>query len=290
VNTWTVLRILEWSTQFLRDRGCSSPRLDAELLLSHALGCERIQLYTQFDKPLSDAERARYKTILVRRGRHEPIAYILGSREFFSLDFIVSPNVLIPRPETELLVEKVLENTAVHRRVLDWGTGSGCIAITLATHRPEWEITALDISRDALIIARKNALRHACSDRITFIDSSTMINNSFDIIISNPPYIVDEEYTALMSDVRDFEPKQALAAGPEGMTAYTELFKCISHHAADECMIVIETAPSVAEGLRSLALHAGLEGVALHTDYAGAVRMLTGEIKKTTSALSHNGK
>ena len=171
-DTWTIRRVLEWTTGYLSEHGSESPRLEAEILLAYAKQCPRIQLYTHFDDELSDEVRGRMRALVKRRADLEPVAYLVGHREFFSLDFEVNRDVLIPRPETELLVMEALEAlkaAEVSGRVLDIGTGSGCIAIAIAHRAPTAAVTAVDISESALVVARRNAERHHVADRVSFL-------------------------------------------------------------------------------------------------------------------------
>lgn len=203
-----------------------NPRLDAELLLRHILKQDRAWLLTHPEAELTVEQSAAYEAALARRVRHEPIQYILGVQEFYGLDFLVRPGVLIPRPETEHLVEAALERLPMQPalNILDVGTGSGILAVTLAKRLPNAQITAVDLSTDALRIACENAARHGVEDRIRFIESDLLAalpGESFDAIVSNPPYIPSEE--VLEAQVRDYEPEQALFAGVDGLDIYRRL-------------------------------------------------------------------
>ncbi len=217
---WTVIKLLEWSSRFLEERSVENSRLCIELLLCDVLKFDRVQLYLHFDRPLSPEELADFKAMLLRRANREPLQYILGMAAFFSLDFFVDKNVLIPRPETELLVEKVLhiyKDSAREIRLLDIGTGSGNIAISLAKNNPYFHITAIDISAAAIKLAQKNAEFHQVADRIKFCESDVCdpsifdyLGKPFDIIVSNPPYIANVEKPGLEPEVVNFEPAIAL--------------------------------------------------------------------------------
>jgi len=218
----------------LEENRVGSPRMNAEVLLMFVLGCDRAYLYAHPERELSDDEQARYEEALEQRARGIPAQYITGHQEFWGLDFIVSPAVLIPRPETEHLVEAVLEisrglphpvspkagETRVgHPRIADVGTGSGCVALALASELPQAEIHATEISEDALEIARANAARLGFERRVTFhcTDLLAGIDGQFDIIASNPPYVGESEYDKVQLEVRKFEPRCAVFAGPDGM-------------------------------------------------------------------------
>jgi release factor glutamine methyltransferase len=212
---WTVRRVLDWTTAHLKQHGSETPRLDAEILLAHARDCRRIELYTRFDEPLTDAQRAVMRDLTKRRAKSEPVAYLVGHREFFSLDLRVTPDVLIPRPDTETLVVELIDavRPVESPRILDLGTGSGCIAIAAAVNLPSARITATDLSDAALAIARENAEKHAVSDRIRFLRGDLFAplaqGEQFDVIASNAPYIADHEQETLQNDVRRFEPHAA---------------------------------------------------------------------------------
>lgn len=229
-DVWTIQRIIQWSTGFLKDKKITeTPRLEAELLLAHALGCTRIQLYTSFDKPVTALEREPFKASLKRRSAGEPVAYIIGERDFMSHTFKVTPDVLIPRADTETLVETVADRLASlsgeELRILDIGTGSGCIAISLAKMLPMAVVTGWDVSEQALAVARENASELAASNVLfSHHDAlSTDIwdgSNTYDAIVSNPPYIGNAEKKDLGHSVLDFEPHLALFAEGSGLQFY----------------------------------------------------------------------
>jgi release factor glutamine methyltransferase len=220
---WTVGRLLTWTTDYLKKSGADSPRLDAEVLLAEARGCQRIELYTSFEEVVDDAVRAKFRELVKRRAEGMPVAYLVGRKEFYSLSFRVTPDVLIPRPETEHVVITVLDllKGKASPGIVDVGTGSGCIAVTLAKHLPTARVTAIDVSAGALAIARENATTHGVADRITFVESDLLANlprgDSLDVIVSNPPYVTEAEWTELPTELRDFEPKLALVGGATGL-------------------------------------------------------------------------
>jgi len=224
-ETWTILKVLQWTTDYFRRKGLEQPRSDAEVLLAHALGLRRVDLYLRYDQPLRPEELARYRALIQRRAAREPTQYITGRQEFWSLEFQVNPAVLIPRPETERLVELALEAFPDEPlRVLDVGTGSGAIAVALATERPQWTITACDLSWDALLTARQNAARHGVNDRIAFVLSDLAspfrpYPPPFDLICTNPPYVGDAEWKTLAQEVARHEPSRALLGGGPNGTA-----------------------------------------------------------------------
>lgn len=284
-DSWTVGRLLAWTTDWLRSRGSESPRLDAEVLLSHVRGCPRILLYTAFDQVVGDQERSRFRELVKRRGAGEPVAYLVGSKEFFSLDFAVSPAVLVPRPETEGLVVRALDlckqrpREASAPRIIDVGTGSGAIAITLAKRLSAGEITATDLSDAALAIARDNASRHGVGERVTFaacdlLDSPQAVG-PWDLIVSNPPYVREDEFAVLPDTVRLYEPRQALVGGPTGVEVITRLIGQAVGRMAPGGWIIIEIGPSTAEAAHAvLAATEGLEPGPTLTDTAGFPRIV----------------
>ncbi len=219
---WTSLKLIQWTADYFEKKGIPNPRLDAELLLAHVLKCKRIDLYIHHEKIVGEKELASFRTLIERRATREPLQYITGETEFWGLTIKVTPDVLIPRPETELLVEEALKIGAAE--ILDIGTGSGCIAITLAKNLPNAHITATDIAKEALEVARKNAEASGVADRIEFVladvapwKSFEAANKTFDLIVSNPPYIATHELDSLQPEVSRFEPRQALDGGEDGL-------------------------------------------------------------------------
>lgn len=218
------------TAEYLEKKGIDSPRLTAEILLAHKLNVDRVTLYLNFDQPLTENELTGYRTLIKRRLQREPVQYIIGIQEFWSLEFVVTPQVLIPRHETELLVEQAIERLkafpAVENhtpRILDLGTGCGAIAISLAKEVQQTKIWATDISAGALKLASLNAEKHGVTDKIRFIQGNLwepLLDQgvTFDIILSNPPYIASEEFKGLSPEVRDYEPRLALDGREDGMT------------------------------------------------------------------------
>jgi release factor glutamine methyltransferase len=222
-EVWTVGRLLTWTTDFLKRRGSESPRLDAEVMLAHVLDRQRVQLYTHFEEEVSESPRAAFRELVRRRSEGAPVAYLVGRKEFYSLTFTVSPAVLIPRPESEFVVVEYLEQTrhVESPHTVDVGTGSGCLAIASAHHQPGARFVAIDISDEALEIARRNATRIGVLERIDFRVGDMLVpvagEGPFDAIISNPPYISSNAIDQLEPGVRDHEPRMALDGGPSGL-------------------------------------------------------------------------
>ncbi len=279
-QTWTVRRILEWTSGHLEQHGSDSPRLDAEILLAHARGCERIALYTHYDDVLSDAERATMRALVQRRAKHEPVAYLVGHREFFGLDFRVTPEVLIPRPDTETLVVELIERLKEHAkpRLLDVCTGSGCIGIAASVNVPAANAVATDVSAAALEIARGNAAEHGVADRFELREGDLLSvvkpDESFDAIASNPPYIPAHELETLQADVRLHEPRAALDGGLDGLDFVRRLIEGVPRHLVPRGSLLIEIDATQADAVTELLESAGCyEEVTILKDLAGLARV-----------------
>ncbi|TWU42282.1 peptide chain release factor N(5)-glutamine methyltransferase [Novipirellula artificiosorum] len=254
---WTVLRLLEWTTGFFKQRGSESPRLDAEILLAHARDCARIELYTAFAEVPSEEQRVAFREMVRRRGEGTPVAQLVGYREFYSLRFRVDENVLIPRPETEHLVVEAIDCAKAMKvrdrpiRIADVGTGSGAIAISLAKHIKDAQLTAIDQSEAALKIATWNAEHLGLADSVAFVHSdlfeSVEKHETFDIICSNPPYVSESEYDELSVTVREYEPREALVAGIDGMDVIKRLLETAPERLESGGRLIIEISPMIAE-------------------------------------------
>jgi release factor glutamine methyltransferase len=286
---WTVLALLDWTKGYLEKNDSESPRLDAEILLAHSMNCERIMLYTRFDEIVSETDRLQFRELVKQRASGCPVAYLVGFKEFYSLRFDVSEYVLIPRPETEFAVIAVLDivkkyfssdssGQSIPCHVIDVGTGSGAIAITLATEMPQIQVTAVDLSTAALEVARKNATCHGVNDQIEFVEQDFLLgpsNNKFDIVVSNPPYVTSEEYEALSRNVREYEPQLALESGPTGMECYQRLVPQAAERLNDGGWLVLETSPMLMEQLKILVVENGFDEISIVSDLAGHPRIVT---------------
>lgn len=253
---WTVLKILNWTKGYLAEKGVENPRLEAEWMLCEALSLDRVGLYLNFDKPLNDAELAAFRGMVQRRAKREPLQYILGSQEFMGLDFQVTPAVLIPRHDTEVLVAEGVQRGAGTRSILDIGTGSGCVAVALAKSLPEAEVSSVDVSAEALAVARDNAEKNQVSVR--FFHGSLfepLAGRRFDMIVSNPPYIPADEIATLQQEVRGFEPLGALDGGADGLDFYRSIVSGAPEHLTPGGWLLFEVgagqAPQVLELLRT---------------------------------------
>ena len=225
---WTIGSILKWTEQYFGTRGIDSPRLDAEVLLSHVLGKERIYLYVHFDEPLEAPELAAYREYIKQRVARQPVAYIIGRREFMGLSFKVTPAVLVPQPDTEILVQAALDRLAAKpaARIADIGTGSGAIVLSLLYYRKELQASAVDISADALAVAAENAASLGVAERVMFCEGdllAPLAGQQFAAIVSNPPYIPTADIAGLAPEVRTAEPMGALDGGADGLVFYRRL-------------------------------------------------------------------
>jgi release factor glutamine methyltransferase len=278
---WTVGRLLDWTAGYLADKGMESPRLEAQVLLAHALGCKRIDLYVRHDQATTDEVRTRFKGLIQERIKGCPVAYLVGVKEFYSLEFFVDGGVLIPRPATETLVGAVLEllRTVVNPRVLDVGTGSGCLPIATAKYHPTARFTAVDISPRALGVAERNAGKHEVAGRIRFLEGDLFAPLSaedvFDLILSNPPYIRTDDLKDLAPDVRDFEPRLALDGGPDGFAVFDRLLAGAYDHLAPGGHLLVEIgAAQEADARARVQAHGGYELGPTLVDADGHPRVL----------------
>lgn len=283
-EVWTIARVLRWASEDLSRRGVTgSARLDAELLLGHATGLDRVRLIVDATRPLAPEELTRFRELHARRRRAEPIAYILGEREFYGLRFSVNQHVLIPRPDTEILVNVALARTRERHlfgRALDVCTGSGCVAIAFAKERPTWLVTGSDISEPALEVARKNALKLGAIWNIDFRQSDLFgaiaSERRFELITANVPYIPDDEVPTLVPDIKNHEPHLALCGGADGLGILRRLVKAAPGWLAPGGVLALEVgagqAERVAKGLGAY----GFADVERERDYAGIERVVSG--------------
>jgi release factor glutamine methyltransferase len=228
-TVWTIKALLAWTTDFLTSKGFEAAKREAEILLAHVLGGKRVDLFVRFEEQPTEAERTKFRELIHRRVAGWPVAYLVGSREFYLLSFDVDPAVLVPRPDTETLVLEAIKRLKplAAPAVLDIGTGSGCIAVSLAHQKKDARVTATDVSPDALAVAERNAAKHGVVDRMTFLQGDLFTplsrHGTFDLIASNPPYIAQSEFATLAPDVRDHEPRLALDGGPDGLAYYRRI-------------------------------------------------------------------
>jgi release factor glutamine methyltransferase len=268
---WTTLSVLDWTTQRFTEAGIAAARLEAQILLAHVLGCSRVQLYTGFDKPLGEAELASYRNLIKRRLAGEPVSYLVGETEFWGLPFHVEPSVLVPRPDTETVIEVVRTarpDRAAACRILDLCTGSGVIAVSLAREYPAAQVVATELSPPAAALARRNAERNAVADRVDVREGDLFApvrGERFDVIVANPPYIASAVIATLSAEVRR-EPVIALDGGPDGLAFYDRIAAAAREHLTSGGAIVLEHGFDQADAVRARLVTAGFANVALVHD------------------------
>ncbi|MBK7380112.1 MAG: peptide chain release factor N(5)-glutamine methyltransferase [Ignavibacteriales bacterium] len=281
----TVLEAVKLSTDYLQKKGIESPRLNAELLLAHLLNCKRLDLYLLFDSPLKENEVALYRELLKKRGSFVPLQYIIGNVEFYGLEFNVDSSVLIPRPETELLVEAIIEeNKNSNLKILDIGTGSGIIAIALAKSLEKSELFAIDISEAALENAKKNAIKNCVADRIKFLqldvrNDLSLSERSFDIIVSNPPYISKDEFPKLQTELRVFEPAIALTDYLDGLSFYRSISEKASGLLKNKGKVYFEVGKDQSNFVKKIMEENGFINIKIKKDFQEIDRVISGEKK-----------
>ncbi|MBK95012.1 MAG: protein-(glutamine-N5) methyltransferase, release factor-specific [Planctomycetaceae bacterium] len=283
-DVWTIGKLINWTHQYLTDSGSTSARLDTEVLLAEVLGCQRIMLYTRFDEDPGDAVRTNFRELVKQRAAGCPVAYLVGHKEFFSLKFQVTTDTLIPRPDTEEAVQVVLDlvkgEQVQPNRIADIGTGSGVLAITLATELPETQFLATDISAAALQVATSNAQAHAVADRVQFRAGDLcepLQGEMVDLLVSNPPYVSTAELEQSSCEVKDYEPHQALVSGPTGMEIYERLVPEAITCLTPAGWLVLETSPMLADSLKTLLTQHAFKNVTVRQDLAGHPRIVYGQ-------------
>jgi release factor glutamine methyltransferase len=300
-DDWTIGRLIEWTRGFFARRGVDPPRLEAEILLAHVLGLERIDLYMKYEEVVTEAQRAAYRDLVRRRAEGEPSRYLVGTCEFMSLALKVTPDVLIPRPETEMLAEEVirrvraagpvpLEAAAADEpdapgpapvEIIDLGTGSGAIAVSLAVHLPAARVTATDVSTAAVTVARTNAEAHGVRDRVTLLEGDlyealdAADAQPADFLLANPPYVAEREWNDLPADIREHEPRAALVAGPEGTEVIERILRGARAYLKPGGVLMVEIGAGQGARVREMAGQTrGLVDVDIRKDYAGHDRVL----------------
>ncbi len=290
-DAWTILKILRWTADYFQDHEVSEPRASAEVLLAHVLGLSRLDLYLRYEQPLTPEELARFKALMVRRRQGEPVAYLTGHREFWSLDFQVAPGVLIPRPETEILVEVGIEAakkfcaTQDERQTglwgLEFGVGSGALVVALAKELPQLDWLALDLSAAALVVARDNSRRHGVAGRVHLVRSDLASGLKpvprFSIMVANLPYVPRAEWAQLPKEIRDFEPREALLGGEDGLDLIRLLARQAHRYLHPGGWLALEVgagqAGPVMEMLKEIGAYEQLESL---KDYQGIQRVVRG--------------
>jgi release factor glutamine methyltransferase len=261
-DIWTIQKLLNWVAEYLKNKGIDSPRLSAELLLSYVLGLKRIELYTQFEKIVSEKQLAKLHDLVERAGQHEPTAYLTGKTEFYSLELDIRTDCMIPRPETELLVERAIEflRTRTGKQfVCDLCTGSGCIAVAIARNYPQCQIIATDISDAALSVAAKNIEKYGLKEKIKLLCGDLfdpimpqLDVERFDLIVCNPPYVSAAEFEKLEKNVKDYEPKVALFAGDDGLDIYRRIIERVEQFLKPDAALMLEIGYNQGQAVRQL--------------------------------------
>jgi release factor glutamine methyltransferase len=272
-DQWTPLRLLAWTQGFFAQKGVDAPRLTAEVLLAHALRCDRVRLYLDFDKPLGDPELGAYRELVRRRAEREPTAYLVGKKEFYGRAFAVDPRVLVPRPETELVLEAALAALPADGAALDLCTGSGALGVTLALERPGAQVTATDISTGALEVARANAAALGAHVGLLVGDLWAPLPGDarYDVIVSNPPYVPRGELDTLSPEVRR-EPRLALDGGDDGLAISRRIVAGAPAHLRPGGVLVLEMHEGHVHALPRICLEAGFSRADAHRDLAGLPR------------------
>jgi release factor glutamine methyltransferase len=274
--------VLKKTEAFFKKKGISSPRLDAELIMGHVLKLERVELYLEFDRPLTQRELADIRALVVRRGQREPLAWLLEKKGFWTLDLTVRPGVLVPRPDTETLIEAALALIPEDEELflVDVGCGSGAIGLALALDRPALKVFATDLSPEALTCTRDNANALGLSDRVAVLRGALLepvpTSRAVDIVVSNPPYIPTADIETLAPEVRDHEPRLALDGGEDGLDVYRKLIPAAAERARRA--VLVEVGAGQADAVAALFVEAGLVEVTRHRDLGGIERVVSGRV------------
>jgi release factor glutamine methyltransferase len=290
-DSWTILSLVQWTAAYFKSKGIDSPRSTAELLLAYMLEITRIELYLKYDQPMIQIELARYRELIQRRVRREPVAYIMGEKEFWAMSLIVNRYVLIPRPETECLVELALteipENPAgAPAEILELGTGSGAIILALAAERPGHRYLALDYSFEALRVSQKNACRHGLAPAVEFICGDwfspfKLTRARFDLIVSNPPYIPTADINGLQAEITQFEPRSALDGGRDGTDCLKRIIDAAPDYLRPGGVLVLEIGYDQAELVLQIAQNRkAYDGFQVEKDFSGLTRVIRMSAKK----------
>ena len=285
-DAWTIQKLLNWVTEYLTAKGIESPRLSAELLLSNALGLKRIELYTQFDRQVPQQQLDLLHGLVKRAGLHEPVAYLTGRTEFYSLELDITADCMIPRPETELLVQRAIEFLRTRsgvQYICDLCTGSGCIAVAIAKNVPDSRVTATDISAAALEVAARNVEKHQLKEQVSLLCGDLfepiiqqLDVNEFDLIVCNPPYVSTAEYEILDKNVKDYEPASALLAGADGLDVYLRIIKKVDEFLKPGAALMLEIGYAQGPTVRELLEESGtFNQIKIEKDYHDNDRVVT---------------
>ena len=279
----TVLEAINLSADYLEKKDIESPRINAEHLLAHTLKCKRLDLYLTFDRPLKEEEITQYRELIRRRSKYEPLQYILGNVEFYGMEFKVSPGVLIPRPETEILVELILSgiDKQSNIKILDIGTGSGIIAISLAKHLPGAKVTAIDISNEALQVAKINSELNNTQDNVVFrqldiLSENPFTGDRFDLVVSNPPYVSLNEFSGLRPELNVYEPRISLTDENDGLEFYRVISKISGEILNSHGQIYFELGLGQSEQVKDIMQINAFSGIKITKDYSNIDRVISG--------------
>ena len=282
----TVLEAIRLSTEYLDKKKIDSPRINAELLLAHIIGCKRLDLYLAFDRPLTEPELNIYRGLIKRRASYEPLQYIIGTVEFYGLVFKVTSSVLIPRPETELLVENIIKELSDKEQlnILEIGCGSGNIAISLAYHLKQAQIITTDISDAALNLAKENSQKLGVAERISFIRHNILTDDllrfsMFDLVVSNPPYVSLQSYSSLQKEIMDFEPRLAVTDESDGLTFYRIISEKVSGNIKKGGKLFFEISHGQCDDVKSIMTKNNFSKIEVIKDYQNIERIVVGVLK-----------
>jgi release factor glutamine methyltransferase len=284
-EAWTVGRVVRWAADDFRAKGIESPRLEAELLLAQALETDRMRIIVDAARELEPPELSRYRDLIQRRRKGEPVAYIRGQKEFFGRVFHIDKRVLVPRPDTEILVEVALRRTSsfpMPGRYLDLCTGSGCVAISIARERPACKMVAVDLSPDAIVVARENSIRLGTAHQIAWLAGDlfgplqVVSWPKLDLVVANPPYITDDEMVGLSVDIRGFEPPLALKGGTDGLDVTRRIIAEAPRHLRERGVLAVEMGSGQTDLVQQLFAAAGFVEIVVDKDYGGHARVVSG--------------
>jgi release factor glutamine methyltransferase len=295
-DIWTIQKLLNWVAEFLKNKGIDSPRLSAELLLSHVLGLKRIELYTQFEKIVTEQQLEQLHGLVERAGRYEPVAYLVGKTEFYSLELDITPDCMIPRPETELLVERAIEflrTRSGKQLVCDLCTGSGCIAVAIVRNYHDCQIIATDICDAALSVAARNIEKHNLKEQIKLLCGDLfdpiiphLDAGKFDLIVCNPPYVSAAEFEKLGKNVKDYEPKLALFAGDDGLDIYRRIIERVGEFLKPDAALMLEIGYNQGQEVRELLEQVGIFAeIIIEKDFPNNDRIAIARKQKTISKI-----
>lgn len=274
MKTWKISEIINWAADLLTSKYIENPKLDSEYIISYVLGMSRLELNLHQEDEVAEDDLALIQSMISRRKKNEPLQYIIGETDFYGLTFKVNEHVLIPRPETELLIEKIVKENPVADNILEIGTGSGAIAITLAANIKNTKIMAVDISEEALQIARENAIKNKVNINFCFSDVYENVTGKYDLIVSNPPYIPGEEYQYLSREIREYEPSIALLADDSGLAFYKKILSSAKDYLTKKGKIYFEIGYSLSKSIKKVAEKNGFRNIETVKDLNGFDRMM----------------